>query len=87
MADRNRGRATEVRRVKKTERMIERDREKGMPRARYACGKIDMKTERRVDMETERQSYREAGIHIDRHRHIRQSETYTGSQGDIEIGI
>ena len=61
------GRATEVR---ITERMIERDREKGMPGARYACGKIDMKTERRGDMETERQSYREGGIHIDRGKHI-----------------
>ena len=59
MADRNRGRATDVRRVKKTERMIERDREKGMPRARYACRKIDMKTERRGDRETERQGSRD----------------------------
>ena len=59
MADRNRGRATDVRRVKKTERMIERDREKGMPRARYACRKIDMKTERRGDRETELQGSRD----------------------------
>ena len=28
MADRNRGRATDVRRVKKTERMIERERQR-----------------------------------------------------------
>ena len=58
MADRNRGRATDVRRVKKTERMIERERQ----RERDAESQIRMWKDRYEDRKTGRHGDRETEL-------------------------